>query len=80
MFNLLIGLFSPAKYHIPEYLTYEIKEKWKNRFRELSIILNRDGDSLSLPLYFNGAVNHFEELPPAKDFKENANLYSKYKL
>jgi hypothetical protein len=29
-------------------------------------------------LYFNGATNYFEELPPADEFKKNPELYKQY--
>ncbi len=70
--DLMLSLFSPARYSIikyPESNGYDIS-KLKDNYRELSILLNRrGGGSINLDLYFNGAVNYFEELPSAKDYK-----------
>jgi hypothetical protein len=78
--DLMLGLFSPAKYQIPKYPirqegapTYDIT-KLRDNYRELSVILNRRGGSgKNLHLYFNGACNYFEELPTP----ENIN-YERY--
>jgi hypothetical protein len=64
--DLMIGLFSPFRYRIakyPEKGGYDIS-KLKDNYRELSIIFNRrGGGSVSVDLYFDGAVNYFKELP-----------------
>lgn len=68
--DLMLGLFSPARYNIPKYPirqegepAYDIR-LLKDNYRELSVILNRRGGSAkNLHLYFNGACNYFEELP-----------------
>lgn len=60
--NLMLGLFSPYRYKIDEYEGFDISA-YKDTYRELSIILNRDGGgSINLDLLFKGAVNHFEEI------------------
>lgn len=64
--NLMIGLFAPARYKIGKYEGYDIKTL-KDHYRELVILLNRDGSGFcSDHLLFHGAVNFFEELPPAE--------------
>ncbi len=60
--DLMIGLFAPNRYKIPQYEGYDITEL-KDNYRELSIILNRNGGAATnLDLYFEGAANHFREL------------------
>lgn len=61
--NLLIGLFSPYRYRFTSYEGYDLKIL-KDNYRELLVILNRDGASnVAVDLYFNPKSNYFEELP-----------------
>lgn len=61
--DIMLGLFAPHRYNIREWEGYDIT-RLQDNFRELSIILNRRGTGfISVPLYFNGAVNQFGELP-----------------
>lgn len=63
MANLALGLFSPYKFEIENYNRYDIT-RFKNHIRFLEIIENRNGDSGRVcPLFFDGAVSYFEELP-----------------
>lgn len=65
--NMLLGLFSPFKFEIPEYKKYNIT-RLKDNFRLLEVILNRDGESGGLcPLFFDGKVSDFKELPMPTD-------------
>lgn len=65
--NLMIGLFAPHRYDIQQHNKYDIKIL-KDNYRELIILLNRDGEGFfSTDLLFNGAVNHFEEAPDNKN-------------
>lgn len=67
--NLLIGLFAPHRYGVKSYNGYDL-ERLQNNYRELSILFNRNGSAdLTTDLYFNGAVNVFEELPVVMDEK-----------
>lgn len=80
-FNVLLSLFSPARFnilkypeHVPEYQKHDIS-LLNDNYRELSILLNRNGVSnASLDLLFDGAVCTFAELP-----LPNPELYSNYK-
>lgn len=67
-YNLIIGLYSPYKYGIRQYEGYDI-EKFKNHIRFMEIIEDRDygANNQICPLYFNGAVSTFAELPRADD-------------
>lgn len=81
--DIILGLFNPSKYNIKQYpdkTGYDIS-KWGDHYRELSIIANRRSQgNLNLHLYFNGAINHFEELPDSQLFLRNASLYNNYRL
>ena len=71
--NVILGLFSPFRYHIPEYEGYDIKF-FKDNIRFLEILGGREGGAGTIcPLYFNGAVNYFKELPLPDD-QTNMNL------
>lgn len=61
--DVMIGLFAPFRYNIAKWEGFDIA-RLQDKFRELSIIFNRRGNgNISVPLYFNGAVDYFEELP-----------------
>ena len=65
--NILMGLFSPAKFGLREYLGYDIT-KFQDRIRFLEMCNNRDGEAGGIiALYFDGATCTFEELPQATD-------------
>lgn len=66
--NLVIGLYSPFKYGLKEYEEYDIT-KFKNNIRFMQIIEDRDNGAGGqiCPLFFDGAVSTFTELPLPKD-------------
>lgn len=75
--NVVLGLFSPFRFSIKEYEGYDIS-KFKDNIRFLEMIVNRDGEMGGLcPLYFDGAVCQFEELPRPDD-KEGLQQVYKY--
>ena len=67
--NLVIGLFDPSKFGLSSWLGYKIQENGtnkglKNYGRFLYVLANRDGEMGGIcPLFFDGAVTNFEELP-----------------
>lgn len=65
--NIMLGLFSPARFKRKTYEGYDI-ETFKDNIRFLEICIDRDGSSIGAicPLYFDGACSYFEELPRAK--------------
>lgn len=68
-FDVIFGLYSPFRHKIPEYLGYNIV-KFKDNIRFLEIIGGREGGGgVICPLYFDGAVNYFKELPLPDDPK-----------
>lgn len=62
--NMALGLYSPYKYGIKDYQGYDIT-KFRNKIRFLEIMEDRDGGGSNsiCPLYFDGAVGEFKELP-----------------
>lgn len=65
--DICLGLFSPAKFELKEYKGYDIT-KFKDNIRFLEVLINRNGELGGLsPLYFDGAVCEFRELPLPTD-------------
>jgi hypothetical protein len=65
--NVVVGLFSPFRHEIPDYLGYDITF-FKDNIRFLEILGGREGGAGTIcPLYFDGAVNYFKELPLPND-------------
>lgn len=74
--NMVIGLYSPYKYGIPEYEGYNIK-KLRNNVRFMEVLEDRDYGSAGniCPLYFDGATSYFAELPKANDVDKMDKVY-----
>ncbi len=65
--NIVLGLFAPNRYNIEEHNGYNVGTL-RDRYRSMSILKDRDGvDNKKLPLFFDGAVDFFKELPKADD-------------
>jgi len=79
--DVILGLFSPFRHSIktyPEKDGYNILH-FKDKIRFLEILASREGGGNSLcPLYFDGAVNYFMELPKPDDKLEIAKVYRKF--
>lgn len=61
--NVVLGLFSPFKHELEEYLKYDISVL-RDNVRFLEVLVNRGGSPGGIvALYFDGAVNFFKELP-----------------
>lgn len=62
--NVMIGITNPHAYDIREYLGYPIGEHFKSNIRFLEVVINRNGNANGIcPLFFDGAINDFKELP-----------------
>ena len=63
--DVILGLFAPARYSIVTHRKYNISKLGDN-YRSLKFLKDRHYGcaNLYIPLYFNGAANYFEELPP----------------
>lgn len=65
--NQLLGLFSPFKFGIEEYMGYDIKI-FKDKIRFLEVCNSRDGEVGGIiALFFDGATSTFHELPLPND-------------
>lgn len=74
-FDYLFGIFSPFRHEIPLYKGYDIT-KLKDHIRFMEVVLGREGNGGSLyPLYFDGAVNFFKELPKPEEVNELNMIY-----
>ena len=73
--NVIIGLFDPNRYSIREHNGYDIS-RFKDRYRSVNLLKDRDGVSnKKLPLFFNGAVDFFKELPKSDDMDGMRRVY-----
>lgn len=73
--NLVLGLFSPFKFEMPQYKGYDIT-KFRDNIRFLKIYVNRDGEMGGVcPLFFDGAVCQFGELPRPDNKEGLAKVY-----
>lgn len=74
--NVVLGLFSPFRFGLKDYEEYDIS-KFRDNIRFLEMIVNRDGEMGGLcPLFFDGAVCQFEELPKPGDKEGISKVYS----
>ena len=68
--DIAFGLFAPDRYEIEKYMGYDIT-KLQDHFRSIKILKYRNGiANVRLPLFFDGATGHFEELPKVKDMTQ----------
>ena len=82
--NLVLGLFDPSKFGLPSWLGYKIQDADGSGLmtygRFLYVIANRDGEMGGVcPLFFDGAVCDFEELPKPDDVNNVSKFYNKAK-
>lgn len=74
--NVVLGLFSPFRFALKEYEGYDIS-KFRDNIRFLEVIINRDGEMGGLcPLFFDGAVCQFNELPRPEDKESISKIYN----
>lgn len=74
--NIVLGLFSPFKFELPQYMGYDIT-KFRDNIRFLKVLVNRDGSMGGMcPLYFDGAVCQFEELPRPENKEALQHIYN----
>lgn len=73
--NVALGLFAPDRYKITEHNGYDIT-KFRDRYRSMNIMKSRDGiANKKLPLFFNGAVDFFKELPKVNELEKMRLVY-----
>lgn len=74
--DIVLGLFSPFRFAIKNYEGYDIT-KFKDKIRFLEVIVNRNGEMGGLcPLFFDGAVCDFKELPLPNNKHELDKVYN----
>lgn len=74
--NVVFGLFDPFRHEIPNYKGYDIKQ-FRDRIRFMEILAYRGGRAgVISPLYFDGATNHFKELPLITEKEKLLNVYN----
>ena len=75
--NMVIGLYSPFKYGLREYEGYDIT-KFRNHIRFMEVIEDRDygANGQICPLFFDGAVSTFYELPRPDDKEALQRVYN----
>ena len=74
--DIVLGLFSPFRFGITEYLGYDITIL-KDKIRFLEVVVNRNGEMGGiLPLFFDGAICDFKELPKPDDKTEIQKIYN----
>lgn len=65
--NIVLGLYSPFKFGLKEYLGYPI-DILKDHFRTLEVLINRNGELGGIvPLFFDGAICNWAEMPRLDD-------------
>lgn len=74
--DMVLGLFSPARFGLTDYFGYNIA-KFKDNIRFLEVCINRNGEmGGTCPLYFDGAVCEFKELPRPDNVEELKQVYT----
>lgn len=69
--NTVFGIASPFYLQVEKCFGFDIT-KWKNRYRLIRVVKNRDGDSnLNASFLFIGEIGMFEQLGPASDYDVN---------
>ena len=65
--DIIIGLFSPFRFALQSYEGYDIT-KFRDNIRFMELIAGREGGGGTVcPLFFDGGVNFFAELPLPSD-------------
>lgn len=75
--NVILGLFSPFRHAIQNYEGYDVL-KFKDNIRFLEILGGREGGGgMVAPLFFDGAVNYFKELPLPHEKQKIEQVYKR---
>lgn len=69
--DLFLGITNPHNYEFEEYKGYKIKDGLKGAARFMEVVIRRGGNANGIcPLFFDGAVNSFKELPTPDKISE----------
>ena len=78
--NVMIGITNPYSHELDEYLGYQINKGGvglKGNARFMEIVINRNGNANGIcPLFFDGAINDYRELPLPTDTEELNKYYN----
>lgn len=73
--QIMLGITNPHSHEIAEYMGYNIR-KLKGNIRFLEVVINRNGIANGIcPLFFDGAVCSFNELPLPNDTESLNRVY-----
>jgi len=73
--NSMFGLYSPFRHNIAKHEGYDISV-FRDNIRFMELMISRDGGAGSVcPLFFNGAVNYFAEMPRSDNKQELDKMY-----
>lgn len=80
--DLVLGLFDPSRFGLPTWLGYVIQDETnsglRNYSRFLYVLANRNGEINGIcPLFFDGAVCNFEELPLPDEINAVSQYYNR---
>ena len=80
--DLVLGVFDPSRFGLPEWLDYKIQDAanigLRTYARFMYVLANRNGEMGGIcPLFFDGSVCHFEELPRPDDVNALSAYYSR---
>ena len=78
--NVMLGITNPNQHELPMYNRYDIT-KFQSNLRIMEVVLNRDGQSNGMAaLYFDGAINDFQELPRPDNSSEINEFYKRLEV
>lgn len=80
--DLVLGLFDPSRFGLPTWMGYVIQDETnsglRNYSRFLKVLANRNGEMGGIcPLFFDGTVCNFEELPLPDEINAVSQYYNR---
>ena len=74
--DVLIGMTCPNVFELQGYMKYDIT-KLRDNLKILEVVLNRSGRAnIICPLYHDGAINYYKELPLPDDREQMDRVYA----
>ena len=75
--NIVLGVFSPFRFGLKEYLNGYPIDRLKDHFRTLEVLVNRDGELGGIiGLFFDGATCTWAEMPKPNDTAGMGQVYA----
>lgn len=73
--DIVFGIFAPDRYEIKEHRDYKV-DMLQDNYRSVLLLKSRDGSpNIRLGMFFDGATNAFNELPRAKEMRDDDYMY-----